>query len=150
LRSDDGATLRVDADLWLCVLDLGVRHGWVPQGLAAPSSSAGQEWDELSYAEAHGQHVEGADARSLADSLGPALDEVSDVEIPMRGKAFGEENTRSLLGKAHAGRTIRWPKVLAAAEILSGAPKTEAKALAQFMTRGGFTLHSGERVASRP
>jgi hypothetical protein len=140
-ESDDGFKLHVDADLWLCALDLAVFSGWKPDGVGPPANSAG-DWDPLTYGVPYGQKVGTQDAKGLANCLTNGLELVPDAEVPMRGKAFGEENTRGLIGKAHDGRSITRPKLPAAAEILSGSHKAEARDLVDFMARGAFTLHA--------
>jgi hypothetical protein len=144
--SEDGSELQVDADLWLCALDLAVFSGWKPDGIDEPADDAWKqtagEWDRLEYGVPRGQRIGATDASGLASSLTQGLELVPDAEVPMRGKAFGEENTRGLIGKAHDGRAIQRPKLPAAAEILSGSHKADARALAEFMARGAFTLHA--------
>lgn len=148
-ESDAGLKLRVDTDLWLCALDLAIFSGWKPDGVPQPPNdvwklnAATGEWDPLSYGEPCGQHIGERDANDLARTLTDGLTMVPDAEVPMRGKAFGEENTRGLIGKAHDGRSIKCPKLPAAAEILSGSHKADARALVDFMARGPFTIHAG-------
>lgn len=139
LRRGDKASLLVDQDVWLCVLDLAVSHGWKPQGTVRGKD--GSPRDPLLYSLPRGQQVLEADARELGRCVEVSLSAVSDSIVPMRGKPFGRSNTQSLIRQAVFERQVSAGCASAAAEILSGPPKAEAWRVVDFLKGGGFTLH---------
>jgi hypothetical protein len=136
----------VDADLWLCVLDFALLQGWRPRGTKAPDSTLCRrsehslQWEPLAYFLPHGQTIDAADARDIARFSSTALPHVSDTEVPLQGKAFGDENTLSLLRLAASREDIPKPNTEAAFDILSGPPKQEALALIRFLKCGHITI----------
>lgn len=135
----------VDSDLWLCLLDVAVLAGWRPLGTKEPdaalcrASKHPMEWDSMTYFLPCGQRIDGKDARELAQCSSNALTEVSNSEVPLQGKTFGDENTLSLLRLAADRQGIPRANTEAALEILSGAPKLEAQALIRFL-QGGHVI----------
>ena len=95
---------------------------------------------------ARGQRVTQEDASDLSSSLLRGLSSVSDAEVPMSGKPFGEEHTRALIAAAVEGETPGAEGSLAAAEILSGSPKTAARDVADFMSKGAFSIRAEARA----
>ncbi len=134
LRRDDGDSLNVDSDVWLCALDLALRSGWVPEGVESGD-------DALGYVAPSGQRIREGDASAFAAYLSSALATVPDSEVPMMGKAFGTENTLAMLRVVREGGNIPSEDLPAAAEILSGPPKGEASELASFLSGGAVTLN---------
>jgi hypothetical protein len=127
-----GEEMRVDPDLWLCVLDLALAHGWRPGGVDPP---------EHSYVAPRGQVVDAADAVELARSVERALPTVSDEQEPLTDCPFGEEATLDRIANARQGAPPGDDDVVAARELLSGSPKAEAWQLARFLQGGAFTIH---------
>jgi len=97
-------------------------------------------WESLAYFLPLGQSIDGKDAREIARCSSAGLASVSDTEVPLQGKAFGEENTLALLRRAAAGDEIPPADTEAAFEILSGPPKVQAKALLRFLQGGHVTI----------
>ena len=136
----------VDTDLWLCLLDVAVLAGWRPLGTKDPdaalcrASAHAIPWDALAYFLPVGQRIDGRDAREFARCSSAAVAGVSNTEVPLQGKTFGEENTLSLLRLAAARDDIPLANTEAALEILSGPPKIEAQALIRFFQGGHITI----------
>ena len=136
----------VDTDLWLCLLDIAVLAGWRPLGTKDPdaalcrASTHTMQWDALVYFLPCGQRIDGKDAREFARCSAVALAGVSNTEVPLQGKTFGEENTLSLLRLASARDGIPRANTEAALEILSGRPKIQAQALIRFFQGGHVTI----------
>lgn len=137
LRRPGGRSFDVDADVWLCALDLALAQGWRPSGFELDSSDR----RAFDYVSPRGQEVVEFDARELGRCLEAGLGAVPDRQVPMGGHAFGEDNTADLLQLAASGMSLPDESDRAAREILSGEPRHEALALAQFLSQGGFTLH---------
>ena len=120
--------------------------GWRPAGTKDPEaalcrmSTHPMKWEALAYFLPCGQRIEAKDARELARCSAAALPSVSDTEVPLQGKAFGEENTLSLLRLAATRDDIPRANTEAAIEILSGPPKVEAQALLRFLQGGHVTI----------
>ena len=93
----------VDADLWLCALDLAAVRGWKPRGTEPPSGAGENDHDRFAYFVPSGQRVVHEDALELASRLREALSDVSDTELPLQGRRFGDENTLDLLTRAAGG-----------------------------------------------
>lgn len=140
-RRSDGATLRVERDVWLCALDLALRAGWKPRGVDLSGRSAAEE-GPLAYFPPRGQRVTEEDAREIGEALQGSLAFVNDRLVPQLGRAFGERNTSELLRASANGQAINKEKTDAALELLSGPPKKEAARLAKFLRGGGFTIHA--------
>lgn len=140
LMRTDGGAIQVDADLWLCALDLAAVGGWKPQGTQPPTGEdlAG---DRFAYYEPDRRRVLGEDASEFAKYLELALAEVSDAVVPMAGNEFGDEWTLTLLTKAAGGQALLAEQAAAAKEILSGPPKSDARELVQFLRGGEFSIH---------
>jgi hypothetical protein len=141
-KRDDGRVLSVDADLWLCVLDLAAVGGWKPVGTEPPAGTGPEGHDRLAYFEPTGRRVVEADARELARCLDRALPSVSDAEVPLGDRRFGDDNTRDLLARAAAGGALGRDEAQGALELLSGPPKSEAKGLVDFLKGGAFEIHA--------
>ena len=145
-RRTDGASTLVDTDLWLAVLDVALLQGWRPRGTKDPdvrlcrSAEPSLRWEPLAYFLPHGQTIDGADARNLATSCSAGLSSVSDEEVPLRGNAFGHENTLALLRLAASRGDIPKGNTEAAFEVLSGPPKKQALALTRFLRCGHVTI----------
>ena len=143
----------VDADLWLSMLDVALLQGWRPRGTKDPdpalcrSSQHTIRWEPLAYFLPHGQSIDAADAREIARLSAEALAEVSDTEVPLQGKAFGDENTLSLMKLAVSREDIPRANAEAAFEILSGPPKKQALALTRFLRYGHVTIRPEEDPA---
>ena len=138
LNREDGHELQVDTDLWICCLDLAARSGWMPMGTINALAEA--TWDPLSYVEPAGQTISREDALALSKGLTTALDAVPDSEVPMQDKPFGSEVTAALLAEVARGEAVPADDMPAAAEILSGEPKTDARNLVEFLQGGALTL----------
>jgi hypothetical protein len=141
----DGRILHVDADLWLCALDLAAVHGWKPHGTMPPVGSASELEDRLAYHRTDGRRLLREDASALATSLEAGLRHVRDSEVPLHGKSFGEEHTLALLSRAAAGETLDAEMGDAAAELLSGPPKSEAWVLVDFLRGGEVSIGAVQR-----
>ncbi len=144
----DGQTLRVDTDLWLCALDLAAVSGWKPLGTVARPARETAKGDRFAYYRADGRQVAPRDAIELAQCLNVALERVSDSVVPLRGQTFGEEHTFGLLAQAATGDAPPPEKAIAAAELLSGSPKQDARALIDFLRGGAVSIRSAESGAS--
>lgn len=142
----DGARIHVDADLWLCLLDLALIEGWRPQGTRHPdgalrrASSHPIPWEPLAYFVPCGQSIEGKDARELARCCSIALESVSDAEVPLQDEVFGEEHTLELLRLGAAREEVPRESARAAFELLSGSPKADAAVLLRFLQVGVVTI----------
>ena len=101
-------------------------------------------WDSMAYFLPCGQTIDGKDAREFARCSAAALAGVSETEVPLQGKAFGEENTLELLRLAAAKSEIPRANTEAALELLSGAPRIEAQALIRFFQGGHVTIRPEE------
>jgi hypothetical protein len=151
LRRTDGASLLVDTDLWLCLLDTALLEGWRPRGTRFPDPELCREstheirWEALAYFLPCGQSIEGEDARELARCCDQALTRVSDTEIPLQARVFGAQNTLSLLRRAAAREDIPRDHVEAAFELLSGPPKRQALELIRFLRLGHVVIRPERR-----
>ena len=123
---------------------LGTRH---PEPALRRASTHPMPWEALAYFIPCGQSIEGKDAREMARCSAAALSSVSDTEVPLQGKTFGEENTLSLLRLAATRDDIPRANTEAAIEILSGPPKTEAQALLRFLQGGHVTIRPEQEPA---
>lgn len=83
----------------------------------------------------------GDDARALARGLEVSLPQVSDTVVDLMGQSFGDEHTLALLEGAAQGQVPDAREAQGAREILSGPPKSEARALIDFLRGGEFTMH---------
>ena len=143
----------VDTDLWLCLLDVAVLACWRPLGTKDPDAALcralthSMQWEALAYFLPCGQSIDGEDAREIARCSASALASVSNTEVPLQGRTFGEENTLSLLRLAAARDDIPQANTEAALEILSGPPKVEARALIRFLQGGHVTIRPEQEPA---
>ncbi len=138
LQRANGGSIKVDADLWLGALDLAATGGWRPRGTQPPH---GQDTDPFAYYVPDARRVLGDDAAELAKYLDLALADVSDAEVPLGGGEFGDEWTHELLAKAARGQALGSEHATTAKEILSGAPKADARQLVEFLRGGEFAIH---------
>ncbi len=107
------------------------------------------EWETLNYFLPCGQRIDGKDARELARCWALALEGVSGTEVPLQGKTFGEENTLELLRLAAARADIPRENTEAALELLSGAPKNDARSLIRFFQDGHVTVRPAQEPGVR-
>ena len=133
--------MRVDADLWLCALDLATLHGWKPRGIVGDAGGRADD-TRLEYFRPAGQRVTDEDARELAQGLETALPRVPDSVLELQDRSFGADHTMKLLRRAVQGRLPRAGDAQAAVEIMSGPPKNEARKLLEFLRGGAFTIHT--------
>ena len=130
-----GATRHpVDMDLWLCALDLAALRGWNPLGTRVPRASV------TTFTRPAGSSIAAEDALAIASGLEAELPAIDDSEQPLGDHPFGEEHTEALLRRRGDGGPVSEEDVRAAREILSGAPKREAKALVAFLRGGAFSV----------
>lgn len=131
----------------MCALDLAIQHGWRPMGTTAPdaeleaAASRQMRWAPETYFLPRGQTITARDARELGHYLEVALALVSDREIPLHDGAFGELNTLHAIQLAIAGDhhlPREWSAT--AKELLSGSPKADAYALAEFLRFGAVRV----------
>lgn len=128
--------------MWLCALDLAITHGWKPAGSDCRPAADAASTDRLQYFRADGRRVSAHDATQLAACIDAGLARVSDVTVPLRGRSFGEEHTLALISKAMSGTAPSATSADAAIELLSGAPKGEARVLIAFLRGGSVSIRS--------
>lgn len=142
LRRADGATLHIDPNLWLCLLDLALGQGWRPTGTLAPDQEleaeqgVEQRWEPAAYFLARGQTIEGDDAKELGACALEGLRAVQSDEVPLRGGSFGPDNTLESVQLAMDGQRVPRENCESAYELLCGPPKEPAEALASFVNDG--------------
>jgi hypothetical protein len=128
ILTKDSVHLRVDCDLWLCVLDLAAVRGWGPPPV---------------YARPNGLELSREDASRLARSIETLLPSIPEEQIPLSDQPFGAEHTEALLSRRAAGETLALEDATAATELLSGSPKREAERLARFLKTGAVSIKAG-------
>jgi len=142
LSRTDGTDLSVDTDLWMAALEIAATNGWVPVGAGAGARSP-EPFDPMQYSDALHQEIGAEDARAMAVGLRRGLRHVPGVELPLGDRPFGGVRTQELVRLAAAGNLPKEDRALAAVEILSGPPRSDALALVAFLELGAFTLSPG-------
>ena len=140
LHRSDGNSFAVDTDLWLAALDLAAVFGWRPAGTLATDVEELAAEDPLVYDRPDGRRVVAEDAKQLAHFLERGLDAVPDEMVPLQADAFGEEHTLGLLRSASTGKVLGRDSCQAALEVLSGSPKSDARALVGFLNGGAIAI----------
>ena len=132
-------SILVDCDVWLCALNLAALGGWQPRGTTCERENS-HRFDAMAYFEPGGRLIAADDAEQISRCLVRALADVPDAAMPLGGRPFGDEHTLNLLRRAARGDEIGKDQVTASRELLSGAPKQEALALASFLLGGEFSI----------
>jgi hypothetical protein len=137
LTRDDGAELRLGANLWESALELAYLFGWKPSGTETPHIDVWREqrpgypaaaWDRGDYFSRAAQRVGTSDARALSEAVLRALRRVPE------GSSSGED-PRAPLSPVPS-------RASAVSEGLSVAKRRLLQRVAAFAAKGGFTIGS--------